>query len=696
MDFCGICEAGKFSGEGSNSCSSCPAGKHINSGATGDESSVCSNCASGKYSGTASATCSICAAGTYASSKSSSECTICPAGKYNPDQATDAAYHTSCSACSPGTKLEDDGTDAEKHNAADDCELCGPGYFSNETGSASCSAAAPALVERCHLLEQLPAVVARQVTSAPEERLLSAPQESTARAEAAAGPAKKAIAVQEEQTEVPASSGNYTTPATAEDVTTRTSETICELGFACVGGVKTSCDGPGQYSDETGLAACKTAPAGKKPTYNRQDIENCSPGRYSVGGKIECDECDTGKFSTEGAVGCSLCEPGEIPVSNVCTKCEKGKYATFGSSTCLSCDGPGEYSDEGAGYCQTCPQYEVFSNQTNACECIHTFTRVDDGTCTCKAGETLMGTTCEPCEKAKWKAEDGVTSCSLCSSTLEDSITKDFGSTSAIDCKCPKGTYDDGKGKCKVIKDGMDDTAVGMCLKNVTIDPGFWRVNSDSTDVRECHVSEACTGGNSTNYCQTLKAASILNIDVFNMVSVGCWAASINYYEKALLTTLTIIAVCGVLILAGLLVKKYMSSCFTSAIAIMYLVLPTVTTKIFGLFPCDELDDGSEMLRKDYTISCQDDGRDFWETYGWLMVGVFPVGVISMYGFLLWSKRAKLKKPVEQRLEDEEITPLLFLWEPYKPEFWYWEAIETGRRLMMTGVLSTIKPGSYS
>ena len=58
--------------------------------------------------------------------------------------------------------------------------------------------------------------------------------------------------------------------------------------------------------------------------------------------------------------------------------------------------------------------------------------------------------------------------------------------------------------------------------------------------------------------------------------------------------------------------------------------------------------------------------------------------------------REKLKKPVEQRLEDEEITPLVFLWEPYKPEFWYWEVVETGRRLMMTGVLSTIEPGSFS
>jgi hypothetical protein len=47
-------------------------------------------------------------------------------------------------------------------------------------------------------------------------------------------------------------------------------------------------------------------------------------------------------------------------------------------------------------------------------------------------------------------------------------------------------------------------------------------------------------------------------------------------------------------------------------------------------------------------------------------------------------------------LEDEKILPLMFLWEPYKPSLWFWEVIETTRRLMMTGVLSIIEPGSFS
>jgi len=70
--------------------------------------------------------------------------------------------------------------------------------------------------------------------------------------------------------------------------------------------------------------------------------------------------------------------------------------------------------------------------------------------------------------------------------------------------------------------------------------------------------------------------------------------------------------------------------------------------------------------------------------YGWFMVLVFPIGVVEMYAWLLRSKRERLKKPVEERFEDEE------------PKFWYWEVIETMKRLLMTEVLSTINPGTFS
>ena len=37
-----------------------------------------------------------------------------------------------------------------------------------------------------------------------------------------------------------------------------------------------------------------------------------------------------------------------------------------------------------------------------------------------------------------------------------------------------------------------------------------------------------------------------------------------------------------------------------------------------------------------------------------------------------------------------------FLFDPYLPEFWYFEVVETLFRLAMTGLLSAVKPGSYT
>lgn len=166
------------------------------------------------------------------------------------------------------------------------------------------------------------------------------------------------------------------------------------------------------------------------------------------------------------------------------------------------------------------------------------------------------------------------------------------------------------------------------------------------------------------NFQKVMKAASFLSIDVFNLISVGCWAGNLNYYDEVLFMTLLIIIICGLLVVTGWLLKSIRSLCFTASIAITYLVLPTITTKIFGVFPCDWMDDGSHMLRKDYSINCDADNRVFWVSYGWLMVVLFPIGVVIGYGLRLSSMKEKLKRSVEERFEDESIMSFMFLWEP--------------------------------
>jgi hypothetical protein len=76
------------------------------------------------------------------------------------------------------------------------------------------------------------------------------------------------------------------------------------------------------------------------------------------------------------------------------------------------------------------------------------------------------------------------------------------------------------------------------------------------------------------------------------------------------------------------------------------------------------------------------------------MIGIFPVGVPLMYWVLLYRMKDRLMG--EDRINDEKLKGILFLWEPYKKEYWWWEVFETLRRLAMTGLLSTIDPGSFT
>ncbi|GMI02681.1 hypothetical protein TrVE_jg6925 [Triparma verrucosa] len=580
---------------------------------------------------------------------------------------------------------------------------------------------------------------------------------------------------------------------------------LCEAGTASMGGSASSCvkcDGEGEYTDVEGRFTCMVAAAGHKPTSDRTAVEKCPAGRYSVGGTTECAQCEDGKTSQEGAVGCDIClacEPGKhmhllcTPTAGtVCVDCGKGTASTLaGQGSCSFCDGNGQYADEEglaacktapAGYkpnvyrngiekcaagkfsvggatectvcekgkfsaegafgCGPCPQYETYNNTLNMCVCLESFERVD-GSCTCKAGETLMGTSCEPCEKAKWKQEIGVKSCERCELTLENSITLLDGATSADSCICPKGMWDNQKGGCEPVKEGMDEDEEGMTLAFLSVMEGYWRTGVNSTDVRECLVEEACEGGNGTDYCreghegpycnlckdgwtkdpfmlcksckfslesnfkQIVSAAQILNLNFFEFVAIGCWSSGFNYYYVVFGMTAPVLLIVVVMVLGGFfghvapaaLLIPERNSCFTAAIAVTYLTLPTVTTMVFGMFSCDSFDDGTKLLRTDYSIDCNGADRGFWLAYSYLMVLIFPVGVTLMYFVLLFVNRKEINcgdGDVRARELNQHLMGISFLFEPYKPQFWFYEVVETARRLLMTGVLSTIQPGTMT
>ena len=578
------------------------------------------------------------------------------------------------------------------------------------------------------------------------------------------------------------------------------------------------CDKEGQYSNINSASFCKLAPPGFKPTTDYTGVIACPAGEYSIGGASTCTSCPAGKYSEHdeinGAIGCTACDLGSISSegSSSCIPCSPPTYSDD-SITCKQCDGEGQYSDvNGASFCKTapagtkpianhtnieicpqntfsigasntcapckpgkiskpgasscipCPQYETPSNSTRTCECMDSFFRIGiDGTCSCKAGETLMGTSCHPCEKGKWKGEVGVESCNRCDAALKGSITTEAGSTTKHACICPSETYDDSKDACVPTVEGMRTDLTGMTLNTASIEAGFWRSGLESKDIRECPTPEACVGGNSTEevcrkghagpYCalcidgfttdpfllckncnesvndivwtvlalvlmaglvfglfylvkkkfgqrrkgktiwkrckngvkiifassqitaslpkvipalslpksfkEVVKASQILNLNLFTFVPVGCFGG-IGYYGKTTMMTAPIIIACATLIFLGFVKRK--PDLFTAAIAITYLTLPTITTTVFGLFPCDSFDDGRYRLRVDLSIDCEGRDRWAWEAYGFLMIILFPVGTTLSWWLLLYRKRDRLMREKEERLGDGEIAGIMFLW----------------------------------
>ena len=59
------------------------------------------------------------------------------------------------------------------------------------------------------------------------------------------------------------------------------------------------------------------------------------------------------------------------------------------------------------------------------------------------------------------------------------------------------------------------------------------------------------------NVKEVMKAASFFNIDIFNMVSVGCWTDGIRFFSKTMAMTLVVIMLCGALVSIGVVVKNH-------------------------------------------------------------------------------------------------------------------------------------------
>ncbi|CAM9652482.1 unnamed protein product, partial [Laminaria digitata] len=185
-----------------------------------------------------------------------------------------------------------------------------------------------------------------------------------------------------------------------------------------------------------------------------------------------------------------------------------------------------------------------------------------------------------------------------------------------------------------------------------------------------------------------------INLDLNFVFSYSCLVTN-DFYDHLIFATITPLLVLVVLV-GSYFIGKKRNSCSESAMrevrhkhqaAVLYvafLVYSTVSHRIFQTFGCDELDNGETYLRADYRLHCLTSRHTSYKMYAFIMVGVYPIGIAAAFaGLLVWHRR-DLVQP--DRGEMLHLKPLNGVWAAYKPSRYYYEAVECGRRVALTGI----------
>lgn len=163
-------------------------------------------------------------------------------------------------------------------------------------------------------------------------------------------------------------------------------------------------------------------------------------------------------------------------------------------------------------------------------------------------------------------------------------------------------------------------------------------------------------------------------------------------------------------------------SASAAVILVTFVMYPTVSHTIMCTFWCVKYDSPKDhnvkqwYLQADLSLRCA--GRTYlsWRTLSACAVFTHVLGVPLFYFICLWKNRDRLnpeingEKPrltrrcgvdvvaaveaaIEKRYADSSIDHLSLLYSIYRPQFWYWEVLESIRRLLMTSLIGILSSG---
>jgi hypothetical protein len=221
------------------------------------------------------------------------------------------------------------------------------------------------------------------------------------------------------------------------------------------------------------------------------------------------------------------------------------------------------------------------------------------------------------------------------------------------------------------------------------------------------------------SFVRFIQRMAFVNLDLIDMMRVGC-VARVDFYGKLFAVTLVPIILSAGLFVVARYKVAVRNTCIKVFLLLTFIIFPSVSTTVLRAFPCRAFDDGSNLLKADYSIDCDAPGRAGYVFYAVLMTLVYPIGITTLYAVLLWKQRLlvcpekrewqkvcgiKAYPPLSLSIADDDallaareallkdksagahamLRSTQFLFKEYEPRFWWFEVFECARRLMLTG-----------
>jgi hypothetical protein len=202
----------------------------------------------------------------------------------------------------------------------------------------------------------------------------------------------------------------------------------------------------------------------------------------------------------------------------------------------------------------------------------------------------------------------------------------------------------------------------------------------------------------------SLRVGIVVNLDVMSMLDVASCEFSLPFLQKFLLHMLLPLFLMVGVGLALFMVrcvqtstparnKFHVETVYKILLTIALIMYPGLCTRVFQMFKCKLLYDDHTVLHADYSVQCWQGAHEEHVIVAFVFMALYVVGFpLGIYILLRVNHPHlyNLESPKHESVANQFGT----LFEQYEPEFWYYEVFVLVKKMLLTGAMMIVSPGT--